>query len=98
MSYSKKLKWSKWVPNDYSIDDEFNCLTNAENLADKNSLLKFVVGFARFPLKQWGEHAWCEAPDGTIVDPYFFEKFGDRASLIEYKRDFSAFENSFEEE
>lgn len=85
---------SKWIPKGFKIDDEFNCLTNAENLADANPKLRFTVGRARsIGEKKWGDHAWCVAPDGSIVDPYFDKMFPQEK--IEYKEDNSVFEGHF---
>jgi len=74
------------VPADYRIDPEFNCLTNAENLADMSPSLVYTEGWCRFRgEKKWGSHAWCQTVEGVIVDPYFEWKFGEKTRLLEYK-------------
>lgn len=76
----------KWVPKGYQIDDEVGCLTNSENLAKAVPQLRLVQGYTRFPgERQFGEHQWCETPQGEIVDPYFQHKFPDRWATIEYR-------------
>ena len=86
-----------WVPKDYKLDDEFGCLTNAENLAKVNPELRYVEGWTRIRgTKKWGAHAWCVAPDGTIVDPYFKCRFSDDWQNVEYREDANAFDRGFD--
>lgn len=89
----------KWIPRNYQIDLERNCIGNAENLANMNKVLCFVVGFAKgLRDKKWGDHAWCVAPDGSIIDPYFQDIFPDIWDKVEYREDALAFEGQFEVE
>lgn len=73
------------VPRSYRLDPEFNCLTNSENLARSNRKLRYVEGWARMGDEAEGAHAWCTAPDGSIVDPYFEWRFGDAQKAITYR-------------
>lgn len=74
------------VPKGYRLDLEFVCFTNAKNLADLTGY-RYVEGLARRQGDEstdaWGEHAWCVAPSGKIVDPYFEWMFPGEA--IEYR-------------
>lgn len=66
------------VPPDYSLDLEFNCYTNTENLVEANPQLRYAEGKARLtsgPDRSWGDHAWAVTKDGKIVDPYFEWRF-----------------------
>jgi hypothetical protein len=83
---------SKWIPKKFKIDDEFGCLSNAERLAKANPRLRYVEGFTRFRgTREWGAHAWCIAPDTTIVDPYFKHIYPSTWENIEYREDAKAF-------
>jgi hypothetical protein len=79
------------VPQGYALDDEFNCLTNAENLAAANPKLRYVEGFAVLPGDKRGAHAWCVGPQGEIVDPYFKQRFPTLWRKIQYREDPEAF-------
>ena len=78
---------NKHVPSNFRIDDEFGCLTHAEQLARLNPKLEYVEGWVKAPGEKWGEnaHAWCQTKSGEIVDPYFEWRFGDRQKQIEYR-------------
>lgn len=77
---------NRHVPKAYRIDPEFNCLTNAENLAAMAKSLVYVEGWCKMRGdKKWGAHAWCQTRKGEIVDPYFEWRFGDRYPLLEYR-------------
>lgn len=94
----RERDYPKWVPARYRIDEEFNCLTNSERLADRNPSLTWVVGRARRRgSKKWGDHAWCETPAGQIVDPYFRHRFPDHYQEIECQRDSTAFDEQFDD-
>jgi len=86
----------RWIPKNFCIDDEFGCLTNAENLIRANHHLGFQVGRTRIlGDKKWGDHAWCVTPKGDIIDPYFQWRFPKQWRLIEYVKDLSAFDGDF---
>ncbi len=84
----------KWIPVNYHIDDEFNCLTNAENLSEMTGL-QLKVGRTRSPGEKWGDHMWCCTPRGAIIDPYYQWLFPQIWKLIEYAEDESAFDGVF---
>lgn len=91
---SSKIQ-NQWIPKNFTIDDEFGCLTNAENLAKKNPDLKLQVGRTRLIKEKWGDHCWCVNPKGKIIDPYFQYCFPTQWHLIEYKNDPNAFDGNY---
>jgi hypothetical protein len=79
---------NRHVPKSYRLDLEFNCFTNAENLSELSSRLRYVEGEARLKGDRskdaWGDHAWCVVEvTGEAVDPYFEWKFPGK--VIEYR-------------
>jgi hypothetical protein len=76
------------VPSSFRIDAEYNCFTNAENLAQlSRGQLRYTEGKARLVLgadRSWGDHAWTTHTEtGEVVDPYFEWRFPGRK--IEYR-------------
>lgn len=88
----------KWIPKGFQIDDEFGCLTCSESLNEISNKLKLVYGITRFPNGKWGDHAWNITPQGSIIDPYYMEKFPDTWMDIEYKESSKAFDGQYAEE
>jgi len=73
------------VPTYFSIDPEFNCLSNTENLILLSPELRYQEGWTRTSQDdKWGAHAWAETTNGEIVDPYFQWAFP--GSEIQYLR------------
>ena len=84
----------KWIPKDFQVDDEFGCLTAAEDLSEAVEGLTIRYGRTRLSGK-WGDHAWCTTPRGSIIDPYYQWAFPDLWHLIEYRLDDNAFDGNY---
>ncbi len=76
------------VPSSYRLDLEYVCFTNAWNLHLLTGY-NYVEGKCRLKGDKskdaWGNHAWCVAPSGQVVDPYFEWKFPGQQ--LEYKEE-----------
>jgi hypothetical protein len=51
-----------------------NCWENARGMVRQHPELRYVSGYLVFPRPEPFEdhrleHAWCETPDGVVVDP-----------------------------
>lgn len=64
------VRVGRTLPKGYRFGPLKQCFMNAYRLADRNTSLRYVEGFAsRSDLPIEFRHAWCEDEHGNVIDP-----------------------------
>ena len=81
---ASKRTQKRWVPKNFrTLKGPNRCYSVADKLGRSNKRLTVVYGFARTNKHcQWDEHAFCVTPNGSIIDPYFMQRFDDWATIL----------------